>query len=273
MDEVGHDQEVAGKPHLPDNVEFVLEALAIGPRGGLLLCRRHLGPGDLALQALFQSGLGLGPQLFGFVAADFRRIGRQDRIDRLRAVGAAPGDHQGVVDRLGQVREQRPHFLGRLEAVVRRQAAPVGLAEVGPVGDAKQRVVGLVHAHIGEVDVVGGDQRKVVAVGEIDQSVLDLRLFGQIVAHDLDIEASFEHPLVHLEGGFRLRHSALAEQTPDGACRTADERDQAARVAVEVLEGDLRAGGGVAFQIGQAHQLGEIAVAGLALHQQKDLVR
>ena len=58
----------------------------------------------------------------------------------------------------------------RLEAVLGRQPpARLLLVDVGAVGDADQRVVGVVHRAVGEVHVVGRDERQVEVVGEADE--------------------------------------------------------------------------------------------------------
>ncbi len=54
------------------------------------------------------------------------------------------------------------HLVRALEIVLARDAAAVILDDVAPVGDAQQRVVGLVVVGDGEVDLVGGDERDFV---------------------------------------------------------------------------------------------------------------
>jgi hypothetical protein len=57
-----------------------------------------------------------------------------------------------------------------------REPAAVLLDHEPALRDAGQHVVGGVHVDVEEVDVVGGDQRDVVGVGEVEQAGLDLGL-------------------------------------------------------------------------------------------------
>ena len=92
-----------------------------------------------------EAGAGLGAQLLDLVLGE----ARQDRLAPGGAIGAAAGDLDGVLHRLGQVGEQRRHLVGALEAVLGGQAAArLLLVDVGAVGDAEQGVVGLVHGGV-----------------------------------------------------------------------------------------------------------------------------
>ncbi len=97
FDEVGDDQEVAGKAHAGDDVDLEIEPFAIC---GLLILR-------LALEPQLQARMRLAPQRFVLVIAE----AREDRSALGRGDGAALGDDGRVGDRLGQVGEQ---FLHRL---------------------------------------------------------------------------------------------------------------------------------------------------------------
>ena len=191
-DEVGDDQEIAGKAHLGDDAELVVEPLAIG----LGLARPFrlvvLRSEDVALQPPLEPGLGLRRQLLALVAAVGGLIGRQDGFALLGEEGAAARHRQTVVDCLRQVLKKRPHLLGALEVMLRRQPPPLVVGEVAALGNAEQNVVGLIELGIGKEDRVGRDQRQVLGIGEIDERRLDLPLALQAVALDLDIEAPGE---------------------------------------------------------------------------------
>ena len=77
--------------------------------------------------------------------------------------------------------------------MLRGQPVPVLVLDVAVLGDAEEGVVGLVRLGAEEVGVVGRDQRQVELVRERDQVRLDLLLFRQAVAHELDVEAAGEH--------------------------------------------------------------------------------
>src|SRR3546814_9947797 len=67
------------------------------------LVGRHVGREDMDLQSRLEPGPGLGEQFLRLGASGGRREVRQDRFVRLRHVGAASGDHERVLDRLGQL--------------------------------------------------------------------------------------------------------------------------------------------------------------------------
>ena len=79
-------------------------------------------------QTFLEPGLGLEAQLLGLVAAAGGGKPGQNGIAHRDAIGTALRHHYGVIHRLGHIREQHPHFLRRLEAVLGRQAAALLLA-------------------------------------------------------------------------------------------------------------------------------------------------
>ena len=272
LDELGDDQEVAREAHLLDDAELVGQALTIGSGLPLSLVAVALGiPGQL-LEARLQAGLGLGAQLLGLAAAFGGRIGRQDRAALLGEPGAAPGDDQRVVDGFGQVGEERTHLLGRLEAMFRRQAATIGLADVGALGDAEQRIVRLVERVVGEVDVVGRDQRQLAAIGQLDQRGLQLGLAFEAVALQLDVEPAVEDLGQTAQQGLGERALRFVDQSSDGTAGTAGQRDQALVVGGQHVEIDLGRLARIALQEGAADQPQQTAVADLVLGQQHQLV-
>ena len=107
---------------------------------------------------------------------------RQDRGVLLDREGAATGDLDGVFQGLGEVGEEGAHLGFGLEIVLRGQAAAgLLLVDIGALGDADQRVVGLVHLGLREVDVVGGDQRQAELIGEVDGAAFGQGLdFGKL---------------------------------------------------------------------------------------------
>ena len=166
LDEVGHDQEVAGELHLGDDVELEVEALdVVLPRAALDEAARG--------EPLLEARMGLDAQFLRLVAV---REARQDRCARLDAVGAAHGDLDRVLDRLGNVGEERRHLLLGLEVMLGREAAAVLGDQHLALGDADQRVMRGVVIGLGEVGLVGGDQRDFEAVGKLNQAALRLAL-------------------------------------------------------------------------------------------------
>ena len=112
----------------------------------------------------------------------------------------------------------------------RQPAAVLGDQHLA-LGDADQRVMRGIIVGLGEIRLVGGDQRHFEAVGEFDQALLGLAFVGRAVALQLDVEAVAEQRLEPLDllGG----EAALPGQqrVVDGPARAAGEADQAPRHA------------------------------------------
>src|SRR5690606_31496616 len=107
FDEVGNDQEVTREFHPDDDAELVLEPLAV------FLFRVAAGravrgkPTVEALAGLAGQFVGLRLQRRLLVIRLAAREARQDRVARADIEGAAARDLDRVVDRFGQVREER----------------------------------------------------------------------------------------------------------------------------------------------------------------------
>jgi len=117
FDEVGNDQEIAGKTHLDDDVELEIEPVEID----LALLGGHLA---IERQALGQPGVRVEAQLCRLGIA-IAREAWQDRVAMRRGYRAAMRNDDGVADRFGNVREQVLHRLGRLEPRLWRGFAAV----------------------------------------------------------------------------------------------------------------------------------------------------
>jgi len=113
LDDVGDDQEIAGKSHPHDRVELEVEALAIGRRDALA----YAG----AAETLVQPDARRPAQCHFVVDAVSIRKDRKDRLARLRHERAAAGDDEGVVAGLRQIGEDFAHLRGRAKEVMRRQ--------------------------------------------------------------------------------------------------------------------------------------------------------
>ena len=184
LDDVGDDQEITGKAHPDDRPELEIEALAIGACGGV----DDLGTNEPFVQPRLRGA----PQGGFLVEAVDRRERRQDRLARLREEGAAAGDDEGVVADLRQIGEERPHLCGRSEEMMRGQPLAFLVGDDRRLGDAEQRVMRLVKLAIGEMGVVGCDERQVVPIGQLDEARFGSRLFRRPMAHQLDIEPARE---------------------------------------------------------------------------------
>jgi hypothetical protein len=125
----------------------------------------------------------------GFAAG--KREPRQDPLARHWPKRAALRDLDRGGERLRN-RELRHDLRARLEAMLDGEMAAIGLPEHAALGDAQERVVGLVVLDVGKAGLVGGDERDALGVGEIDQGGFDGALLGEAMALRLDIEAVAE---------------------------------------------------------------------------------
>ena len=151
LDEVGNDQEVAREAHLLDHVELVGEPV-------LVRLELDVGRQPVAFFQRDEAALGHFLQRILLGAAGKLGVARQDGLARHRHVGAALGDHQGIVASLRQVGEELAHLGGRLEIMLRGQPAAVGILDMGALLDAQQHVMRLVHRGLGKMHVVGRHQ-------------------------------------------------------------------------------------------------------------------
>ena len=156
---------------------------------------------------------------------------------------------------------------------MRRHPPALRIADGGALGDAEQHILRLVHARIGEEHIVGGDQRQVPGIGQLDQRPLDLVLLVQEVPLQLDIEPVGKQSLEPAQHGLRIAAAPLQQQPAHAALQAPGERDQAFRPSLHVVQGDLRCLLAGTVEEGLADQAHQIAVAGLVLGNQGKLVR
>ena len=119
LDEIGDDQEIAGKPGLGRSCRARI-------RGARDRARRrpHADPGAASRAS---SPARAAARSAVASSRPVRQSGNAGRIGllRLRDEGAAPGDHQRVVAGFRQIGEQRPHLRGRAEEMIGRQTPAV----------------------------------------------------------------------------------------------------------------------------------------------------
>ena len=89
---------------------------------------------------------------------------------------------------LPAVGKESRHFGAGLEAMLGRELPAIRLRHRPALGDADQRVMRLVIVGRAKIGLIGGDQRDVVRVGEIDQVRLGRALGRQAVALELDVK-------------------------------------------------------------------------------------
>ena len=233
FDEIGHDQEVTGEAHLLDNVDFELQPrFILFARGGQFNHRK----------TLFQPLPGLTAQLFHLVIGK----ARQDRLALGRHEGAAAGDFDGVLQRLGQVGKERTHLCFGFEIVLRRQAAArLLLIDIGPFGNADQGVMRLIHLGLGKIDVVGRHQRQAHLIGEFDMAAFRPRLgLGQLsalagMALQLDIKTVRIDGRQTLQQGAGLGPLTGRQKPAQGPVRPAGQADQPSGILRQLVQRDL----------------------------------
>ncbi len=259
LDEVRHDQEIAGEAHLGDDPDLPLQPLVIGlqRRRG----RVHGQPRGQALARLMGHFLGLG------APADRGKAG-QDRVALLDREGAAAGDVEAVVAGLRQVGEQLAHLARGLETVLGRDLAPFVLADKGALGDAEQGVMRLVHVAAGEIDVVGGHQRGVGVIGPGHQPGLGQGFTGLAVTLQLHIEAVAERPAHLVQHRPGLARPPGGEQGVHRPVRPAGQQKQALGVLRHPRPGHARLVRRLDIQIGGRGQGHQVQIADLVLGQQ-----
>ena len=260
FDEIGDDQEIAGKAHPLDHAELEIEPRVI------VLDRGGMGDdGEPRLEPVAR----LTAQLVDLVIGK----ARQDRIARGGPERTAPCDLDGVLHRLGQIGKERRHLVLALEMVLRRQAAARRvLIDIGPVGHAQERVMRLEHRGVGEMHIVGRHQRQVHRIGHLDMAPLGqplgLRrpaLAG--MALQLDIEPVPERARQPLQERLRRRTLTALQEPPDRAIGAAGQADDPLGVAREILGRDMRHLP-VPAQVEPRVELHQVAVSGRVLRQQ-----
>ena len=262
LDEVGHDQEVARIFHPFDDADLEGEPLAVflfGAPG------RHAMRGDPLLQPVL-GALARAPRTRPSSDGE----ARQDRFARRRPVSAAPGDLDGRGERLGQVGEQRGHLGAALEVVLGGELPPVGLGHHAAFGDGDQRVVGVIVLALGEIGLVGGDQRNALGVGELEQHRLGVALVGRAVALQFEVEPVAEQLVQGCAAALSKLDLPCRDRGVERPARPAGERDQPAGQAVEPGELQVRLLARLGFHEGPRVELHQVAVALLARGEQHD---
>ena len=188
--------------------------------------------------------------------------------------GAAAGDLDGVLHRLWQVGEQHRHVLGRLEVVLRGQAAAgLRLVHIGLFGDADQRVMGLEHVGLGEIHVIGGHQRQGFRIGQVDQPAFGRGLGRHQLAVlagmalQFDVEPGRKGPVQAVGKRIGLVALPLRDQQAQRTGGAAGQADQTLGMGAQLVQRHMRQGAALA-QIQTRRQRHQVQPARLVLGQQ-----
>ncbi len=263
LDEVGDDQEVAGIFHPFDDAQLEVEPLAV-------MLQRAVGCEPVGGDAPLQPRLGAAAQFGGFVhrgAIGADGEARQHRRMRARPIGTTLRDLDRGGERFRQIGKQRGHLRAGLEAMLGRELTPVGLNQQAALGDADQRVMRFVVLAPGEERLVGGDQRDIPGISDIEQPRLDLLLRRRAMTLQLDIEPVAEQPQQRL--GTRTGQRALAcrQRVIERTIRPAGQRNQSIGLAFEPGELHMRRFVRRGFEESARIEPHQAAIAGLARGQ------
>ncbi len=147
--------------------------------------------------------------------------------------------------------------------VLDRQPPPVVLHQIAALGDAQQSIVGLVVVTAGEIGIVGGDNRQLKPVGELQQMRLDIDLVREAVALNLDIEPVRKQARQCPQSRVSEFRLPLAQRPVDGAVGTAGQRDQPVVMRSKIRQLDVRAFEVARTEMGAAHELEQARIAPL----------
>ncbi len=133
----------------------------------------------------------------------------------------------------------------------------------------------LVHVGLGEIDIVGGDQRQVHRIGHLDMAAFG-RLFRLGIltalagmALQLDIEPVGKGRGKPQHQRLGLRDLPGLQEPPDGAVRAAGEADEAVGMRLELLGRDMRQSP-VAAHVEAGVELHQMRIARLVLREKND---
>ncbi len=157
--------------------------------------------------------------------------------------------------------------------MLRRQAAALIGRNRRPLSDAQQHVMGFVKAGIGEIDIVGGNQRHIMAISQIQQPRFDPVFHRQAVALQLDIQPVAENRLQPQQHGLGRSGLTIGQQPPQRAGRAAGQADQPGIVLFQQVDRKLRHLMAFGLHEGMGQQSQQRIVTGLVLAQQHDLIR
>ena len=212
----------------------------------------------------------LAAQFLDLVIGEFR----QDRLVLFHRKGAAPGDFDGVFQRLGQVGKQRAHFGFGLEGMLRRQAPARGLlVNISAFGNADQRVMRLKHLGLGEIDIVGCHQRQIHLIGQADKALLGQAFrrgclpavaWMALQLHIKALRIDRSQPRQHRP---RLRPLPGLQEPPHRPVRATGQADQPGGILRQIVQRHLWQLAAL-VEIKAGVQLHQIHVAGLVLCQQ-----
>jgi hypothetical protein len=256
VDEVRNDQEVTGEPHLDDDVQLGFQARVV-------LLAGLAGRERIFLQARGQAfARGAAQPRLDRVVARHREC-RQCVLAQLHRDVAARGERDRIVDRIGDVGEQRRHFLGRFQVLLGAVfLGSLGIVEHPARSDAHARLVRLEALGVEEAHVVACDQRDAAARRGMQGEGVERVLAFAAATGQLQVQALAEHLAPVRQRGLGELVAVRADQLSRQAL-AADQRKQAAVVFAQPLRAQRHAVDAVAFHpcAGKQARQGQVAAA------------
>ncbi len=284
LDKVHHDQEVAGKPHLDDDVQLEIQALPI-PRH---LLRRPVTVEKL--QALLQALDGnlakedTGAQFLGVFggilpAAPFGLQGLDGLLFQMlvgfalkkrillevlgygvfgQKIGAeinlnitAPGDLDGIFQRFRDIAEQLRHFLRRAQVLlVAVGAHPPRVVQGTTVVNTDPHLVGLELLGVEKAHVIGRHHRAVQFLGQLDGGVQIFLVVFPPGALQLQIKTVGKQGHHRLQALTRQGVFAVHQRLADFALLTAGQDDHTLGTLRQPLLADIGLAQVLPLQVG-----------------------
>ena len=257
-DEVPDDEQVSRVPRVPDDPEFVVEALAHRVGQGIAVLR--LRP----LRRLVAQHLhGVGE------AVREREIGQLVLL--LERDVAALGDLHRLGEEAGQVREEFRHLFGGLEvALLPVEAEPVGVVLVLARPDAEERVVRVrvLAPHV--VRVVRHHEREAEFLGDLDDPPVHDVLLRDPVVLEFEPVPVAEHARVPLRRPLRVVVALVLQVARDLAGEAGGEADDPVRIFFKHLA--VHAGAAVeALRVPDGREPDEVRVPARVLREQHEV--
>ena len=264
LDEIGHDQEVAGEAHLLNDGQLGFQALVV------ILALSHT---TVLSQPLVQAGLGHRAQLLSDCAALRHREIREVVRAEMQPRRAAARDLDAIGQRLRDIGEALGHLLARFQVLLGREgAAAARIVEGAPLQDADARLVGVVILATQEADIVDRHHRHRVTPRQRRRRLHMQLVLRAVAARQRQIEAVVEGGTPVAQRRFGACHVAGQQLLTDFALR-AGEHDQPFRGLQQPFACRRRLGSAGALGVDARHQAHQIRQTLPVLHQHRDTPR
>ena len=211
-DEVGHDQEVAGKLHVDDGVDLEIQPRLVFRHLGRALRLVRIQVQHTPLQAALRFAAQKVIQCLAVGCGEIRQV----RLAQFQREVAALGDLHAVLQRLRQIGEQLRHLGLCLEILLLGELFHTALVvQHIAFGDTHTRLVRLEIVDAQELHRVRGNHRQRQLGGQLHR-IAQMRFFARrAVALHFQIKAVGKQPGIFLRGNFCARRIAVQQRRPN----------------------------------------------------------